>query len=272
MNCGNCHPMDSAKHMNGVVDVELYNPQAPAGSLKGLNPVSATYVPGATRFTDDRGMTYTLGTCQNVYCHSSTDWTTPGGVPVSSNCSSSYLPPNLVVTKTYKDVTWGGNPLTCSGCHAFPPRTSYPANDGGAGDSHSWIDMYGYDNLHTYNMGFSPPISCKYCHNGTVQQLNTFTYDSMGVATLGEVPISNFSQHVNGINNVSFDKQNPFVYSTYGGDTSMNLSAASYDAATKTCSNVSCHLGQTSVKWGTPYRWYYETECDRCHNMTGTCN
>jgi predicted CxxxxCH...CXXCH cytochrome family protein len=256
--------MDPAKHRNGTVEVELYNPQAPAGSLKALSPSTATYVPGSTVYTGTRGYTYTKGTCSNVYCHSYTEWTTPGGVPLSTDCSS-YWPPNLVITRKYVTHGWGDS-ITCSGCHAFPPRTSYPANDGGAGDSHSWIDMYGYDNLHTFNMSFAP-ISCKYCHNDTVQQLNTYTRDNMDVTTLGAVPISNFSKHVNGTNDVAFDKQNPFVYNT-----SMSLSNASYDTATKTCSNVSCHLNQTSVKWGTPYRWYdYSYECDRCH-FHGVCN
>lgn len=272
MNCGTCHPMDPASHMNGTVDIELYNSQAPAGSLKALNPPTAAYVRGGTVFEGTRGFSYTMGTCSNIYCHSYADWTT-GVVPLASDClaQASYWPDNLEITRVYKPVTWGGPHLTCSGCHANPPRTSYPANDGGAGNSHSWIDSYGYESFHSYNMGFDP-ISCKYCHADTVQQLNTFTHDSNWVATLGDVPIANYSKHVNGINDVSFDKQNPFVYQTYGGSTNMSLSNATYDASTKTCMNVSCHLNQTSVKWGTPYRWDdYAYECDRCHHY-GACN
>lgn len=274
MNCGNCHPLDPARHGSGAV--ELYNPLSPAGSLKSLNPSSAVYTPGATVFTDSRGFTYTNGTCSNVYCHSSTDWQTPGGVPESADCSS-YWPPNLVITRNYQTVTWGGSTLTCSGCHANPPRSVYPANDGGAANSHSWIDNYGYDNLHTFNMGFNP-ISCRYCHNDTVTQLNTWTRDSMDVTTMSDVPISNFSTHVNGINDVGFDRVNTFTYNTVSyGDVVMNFSDASYDASTKTCSNVSCHsnppynLNQPSVKWGTPYRWESSIECDRCHKYYGLC-
>jgi predicted CxxxxCH...CXXCH cytochrome family protein len=273
MNCGNCHPVNGAKHMNGTLEVELSSPLAPAGSIKAMNPASAAYVAGATVLTDSRGFKYTMGTCSNIYCHSTTDWTTPGGVPLVTDClpeSSSYWPQNLVVTKLYKTVTWGGGPLTCSGCHGNPPRTAYPVNDGGAGDSHSWIDNYGYDNLHSWNMGFDP-VSCKYCHNDTVKQSNTYTRDAMDVTTLSDVPIGNYSRHVNGVSDVSFDKQNPFVYQSYGGTTSMSLANATYDASTKTCSNVACHISQTSVKWGTPYRWFdYSYECDRCHRM-GIC-
>ena len=114
-------------------------------------------------------------------------------------------------------------------------------------------------------MGYAP-VSCTYCHNDTVKQMNTYTVDGKGVRTLSEVPISNFSKHVNGSNDVAFDKKNAFIYSSgYSGDTSMSLSAATYDPGTKNCSNVSCHISQTVVKWGTPYRWYYN-ECNACHS------
>jgi predicted CxxxxCH...CXXCH cytochrome family protein len=259
MNCGNCHPMDAANHLNGVVDIELYNPLAPAGSLKALNPASASYVAGGTVLTDDKGISYTNGTCSNVYCHSYNDWTTTADIPDSDPNWQS----KVVATRNYRTITWGGAPLTCNGCHANPPQTSYPANNGGAGDSHSWIDQDGYQNLHTSNM-YSAPVSCSYCHNDTVKQLNTYTEDNMGVRILSEVPISNFSKHVNGINDVAFDTQNPFVYSTYGSDVSMSLANATYDPATNNCSNVSCHIKQTTVKWGTPYRWWYN-ECNVCH-------
>jgi len=262
--CGNCHPMDGAKHANGVVDVELHNPLAQAGSLKALNPAFAAYLPGGTVFTDSKGHPYTEGTCSNIYCHSHNDWTTTAAIPEND--------PNwqakVVVTRKYRTVTWGGAPLTCSGCHGNPPQTSAPANDGGAGDSHSWIDPYGYQNLHTWNMGYTP-LSCTHCHNDTVKQLNTYAEDGMGVRTLGEVPIANFSRHVNGSNDVAFDKQNPYVYSSYGSDVPMSLANATYDPATRNCSNVSCHIQQTTVTWGKPYRWYnYDSECDSCHGYS----
>jgi len=243
--------------------VELYNQLAPAGSLKGLNPASAAYAAGDTVFVDARGLSYTNGTCSSVYCHSYNDWTTTAAIPDSD--------PNwqakVVATRHYRTITWGGAPLTCSGCHGNPSQTTYTSNDGGAGDSHSWMDQYGYQNLHTWNMGYAP-VSCSYCHNDTVNQLNTYTEDGMGVRTLSNVPISNFSKHVNGSNDVSFDKQNPFVYASgYSGDTPMSLANATYDAGTKNCSNVSCHIQQATVTWGTPYRWWYD-ECDRCHGYS----
>jgi predicted CxxxxCH...CXXCH cytochrome family protein len=256
MGCGNCHPMDPTKHGNGVVDVELYNPLAAVGSLKALNPYFAEYSPGGTVLTDSRGLHYTNGKCSSVYCHSYNESTTTEPIPDSDPDWQT----KTVTTRVYKAVTWGGT-LDCSGCHGNPTQTSYLTNDGGAGDSHSWMDQYGYQNLHTYNMGYAP-VSCKNCHNDTVKQSNTYTEDGMGVRTLSNVPISNFSKHVNGIKDVSFDKQNPFVYKT-----SMSLTNATYDQGTNTCSNVSCHIKQTPVKWGTPYRWYYN-ECDVCHGYS----
>lgn len=259
--CGNCHPVDAVNHANGVVDVELYSPLAPTGSLKAMNPASAVYVAGPEIFTDSKGVPYTKGTCSSIYCHSYNEWTTTEAIPDSDPEWQA----KTVVTRNYKSMTWGGNPLTCSGCHGNPTQTSSTTNDGGAGDSHSWIDEYGYQNLHTYNMG-STPVSCMYCHNTTVNQLNTYTVDDMGVRTLSEVPISNFSRHVNGSNDVSFATQKPFVYSTWSnGDVSMSLANATYEPVTKNCSNVSCHREQTTVKWGTPYRWW-NNECNVCHS------
>lgn len=263
MNCGNCHPMDGSRHRNGTVEVELYNPSAPDGSLKKKNPPAASYTPGTDILIDSRGFGYTKGACNNIYCHSYNDWTTPGGVPQSSDCSS-YIPSNLVTTRIYKSVTWESGPLSCSGCHGLAPRSSLPDNDGGSGNSHAWIDGDGYENLHNYNMGFDP-ISCSYCHNDTVKTINSWTRDAKFVATLGDVPVANFAKHVNGTVDVAFDKVNSFPYNT-----PYSLSSATYDTSTKTCSNVSCHKGQTSVKWGTPYRYYYEIECDRCHKY-GYC-
>jgi predicted CxxxxCH...CXXCH cytochrome family protein len=261
MNCGNCHPLAGAKHGNGVVDVELYNPLAPAGSLKALNPASAAYVAGAIQFSDSRGLVYTEGTCSNVYCHSYTESTTTAAIPeFDPNWAA-----KTVSTRKYKAITWGSAPLTCSGCHGNPTQSTSANNDGGAGDSHSWIDPYGYQNLHTYNMGFAP-VSCRYCHNDTVKQVNTWTSNGLDVRTLSDVPIENFAKHVNGVKDVAFDKQNPFVYqSGYSGNVSHSLANAVYDPGTKTCSNVACHREETTVKWGTPYRWY-TNECNKCHS------
>jgi predicted CxxxxCH...CXXCH cytochrome family protein len=278
-NCGNCHPMDKANHLNGQVEVELYNALAPEGTLKQKNTAAASYIPGSTSYTDSRGIAYTNGTCNNVYCHSYNDWTTPGGVAAYDNYST-YWPPNLEITRYFRQVTWNGPALTCSGCHANPPRTSYPANDLGSGDSHSWINVSGGDydpeynpypngveERHNVNMGFGP-LSCLTCHYETVRTPNIWTmYTSNWQAMWNpsDVPINNYSRHVNGKGSVDFDRTTPIVYDTYYyGTVTMDLTAAQYDQSRMTCANVSCHQNQKLIKWGTPYNGW-TNQCSVCH-------
>jgi predicted CxxxxCH...CXXCH cytochrome family protein len=45
---------------------------------------------------------------------------------------------------------------------------------------------------------------------------------------------------------------------------SLHLGNAAYEARTKTCSNVGCHVQQTQVQWGTPYATQAGT-CNVCH-------
>lgn len=278
MNCGNCHPIDGEKHGNGTIDVELYNAGSPTGSLKARNPASAAYANGTTIHMDDRGFPYTNGTCSNIYCHSYNEWTTPGGVPISMPCRTS-IPPNLVTTRQYRVVTWGGNlPDDCTGCHANPPKTTYPANDGGSGDSHMTINAYMEEELHSWNMEIGEPLSCVYCHNDTVNiknKVNRYLTVYNNITTVfsnySAVPVANFSKHVNGRNDVAFSATTPVVYRGWGSPTTLYLSGASYDSGAKTCSNVACHLSQEKVKWGIPYRWRPYTECDRCHQYAYSC-
>ena len=275
MSCGNCHPLDNTKHRNGTVEVELYNVNAPAGSLKEKNPAIASYTPGGTVYYDNKGLPYTLGTCSNIYCHSYNAWTTPGGVPTPwpQNQNDPPVPPNTVTTRYYQNPTWGAGSLTCSGCHGNPPRTDYYTNAGGSGNSHSWLDDYGYEDGHNANMlGYNPPLDCKTCHNDTVRDAGTWAYQNwnewFGVAFFDDSPLYNYSSHVNGAVDIAFDRVNTYQYiKMYGGYDYLTLVNAQYDPSTKSCSNVSCHQTQTPVTWGMPYRWWDSTECNRCHQM-----
>ena len=286
MGCGNCHPLDNARHQDGIVDVELYNAAAPADSLKARS-TTALYTAGQQTFSDPNNLPYTLGTCSNVYCHSYNDWTTTGSIPDQGWSAS--IPANVVTTRYYQSPTWGGSSLTCAGCHGNPPQTTFYTNDGGAGDSHSWLDDsdtawygVGYDNLHSgWNHGLTP-LSCRTCHydtikdtatawRGDIQFWNDPAYWWIDVAMFADAPIYNFAKHVNGTNDVAFDKDHVVSYNhTY------SLASATYDASAKTCSNVACHYNtdtsegrrpryQQTVPWGAPYRWWY-MECDRCHH------
>ncbi len=151
--CGNCHPLDPAKHMDGTVEVELYNPSAPAGSIKSMNPPSAAYDP-ATQ------------TCSNVYCHS------------SGNSSGAI----------YRDPpAWNsGQHLGCNGCHDDPPR--YPSGPPGSAtanshlgwsvnqgteEGHFWADPTAMNNPNDPDAHPGPIITCQTCHAATVDPTNT---------------------------------------------------------------------------------------------------
>ena len=269
--CGTCHPLSASNHMNGTVDVELYNVTAPAGSLKALNPPTASYSKGATSYPDPNGINYTLGTCSNIYCHSKTDWSSPdpislpladgfGNPIVDANGNLTYQPYTVTETKVYATVSWGGTSLGCNDCHRNPPQTAYPAVQAGVGNTHAWIDNWGYENLHAFNMSFNPLI-CRSCHYNTVTDSMTWTRNTMDVTTYDDVPIANKAFHVNGTKDVAFDPVNQVTYTN-----TFSLAATTYDPANKTCSSVPCHLQQKKPQWGKPYRWDFGSiECDQCH-------
>ncbi len=264
--CAYCHPIDPAKHANGgLAEVELYNPNAPVGSLKRRSP-AATYTPGATVLIDNKGRQYTQGTCANVYCHSGPSYSTPAGVPTPGVdfAFTGYpiaYPAFLVdIGRSYQTAAWGGAPLPCSGCHGFPLRTQAPAVAAMAGQSHSWIDADGQESGHGWNHGFAP-LACTTCHNQTVTAQNVTARGAANVSVYTGVPITGFAFHVNGLPDVVFDKVRPQPYST-----PVLLTNASYAQATQTCSNVACHRSQTAIKHGNPYRGTTLTsECNACH-------
>jgi predicted CxxxxCH...CXXCH cytochrome family protein len=227
-------------------------------------------------YVDGRGISYTLGTCSNVYCHSAKTKASPGpvsnpimagGLPVlDANGNLTYDPYPVLYGRSYQDVGWGGAALGCNGCHQTIPRTSTPGVAAGTADSHSWIDEYGYDNLHAWNMGFEP-ISCRTCHYQTVAAAPPVPRDFMGVALYPDVPITGKNAHVNGVSDVVFDGVDPFVYNAWSGPVTYSLASTTWDAGSRTCSSVPCHLNQPQPEWGKPYRWYGTThECDQCHH------
>jgi len=286
MNCGNCHPINGANHINGVAnsgggsaEIELYNPGAPAGSLKALSP-NATYTPGPTVMTDAFGLKYTVGgTCTNVYCHSGPQFQTvdpssgafpaviPDPIPGANVYPLIYTPPwesFVVSSRLYQSPKWGVDSLGCDGCHGYPILNQFPDVSAGAGDSHAWISDFGDLNLHVWNMGFDP-VQCSTCHNNTVRDAFTWTRDDSSIQ-IDNIAIFNTSKHVNGTKDIAFTPE-PVPYDKDSGTVYKNLSTATYDANTKNCSNVECHINQTTVKWGSPYRWWNGFECNICHRM-----
>jgi predicted CxxxxCH...CXXCH cytochrome family protein len=317
-NCGYCHPLDPAKHADGVVEVELYDAAAPAvpadpnaagdrRSVKRENPAAA-YVPGETTYPGDVA-SYTDGSCTNVYCHSaevplaasvpfpkqgatsaSFAWqsVTPFYDVTQDRCCvgtpDDYPDFTLTVQRAYATPKWVGEtysgPSKCSHCHDYPPRSAPPSNVG-AGQGHAWIDPNGYEDGHFWNMGQGWPIQCRRCHASTVGADLPKAAWHYG-AGAGEIvfdaamAITGFATHVNGRKDVAFayspagcDSGHPDLpYSPGDGYPVPCLQKATFDPATRSCANVECHLAQTKVTWGAPYRPDDSaTECDSCHQF-----
>ena len=163
--CGNCHPVDPSRHMDGKVEVELSGVGAPAGSVKSRNPGAASY---------------SEGSCASVYCHSSGQAADlAAGTPV------------YALTPAWSS----GASLGCSSCHENPPR--YPSGGVGAvtANSHAGVAYDGYSFGHfgglpgiwhpggtfgsKHGGGEWPapndasPITCQSCHYDTVDPSNT---------------------------------------------------------------------------------------------------
>jgi predicted CxxxxCH...CXXCH cytochrome family protein len=167
------------------------------------------------------------------------------------------------------------SPITCQTCHF---ETIDPAATGPSG--FYWLDTTGNYAIPGGQLGFA----CTACHG---------TGDVRAPAGAGGVlPL----RHVNGRADLSFDPRltlppyaalpaAPYtptrpVFVTHGGvvtlgpdaelvpstapqaTLSMHLGSAAYDPATKTCSNVSCHLASPTVQWGGPTGW---NGCTSCH-------
>jgi predicted CxxxxCH...CXXCH cytochrome family protein len=235
--------------------VQLSSTGAPAGSLKAKNAASASYGGGS---------------CAGVYCHSGPQVTSgpvgsplessPGTYVLDSHYNLTYAPYTVARTRDYRTTpAWsGGHVASCSACHAFPLTTSFPSVQAGVGDSHQWVDDYGYGNLHAYNMWYSP-VSCRTCHYGEITEAGVWSRIG-DVTTYADVQMANRTAHANGTPDVVFDTVDPIVYGTH----TYSLFAATYQPADRSCTNIACHKLQSYVQWGSPYRWW-TGECDLCH-------
>jgi predicted CxxxxCH...CXXCH cytochrome family protein len=301
--CGQCHPFDFAKHLDGVVEVELTPAGAPDGTLRARNAA-------------DAGFDRASGTCAGAYCHSSGQAT-----------------PGFAATPAWT----AGASLPCSGCHGNPPRYATGGAASATANSHLGLADDGFEYGHfaglpgpfhgTKHGGNqagedAAPITCQTCHADTVDPaaagpsgfywLDTtgdyqlpggklgFSCASCHTGVAGAPPQASGAvlplRHVNGRRDVVFDPRTtlpaiawlpaapntptlPYWVTGSGlsvippdvkldGTTlSLHLGTAAYDPATKTCTNVGCHLVDQPI-WGRPYRWLVsppETTCCRCH-------
>ncbi len=178
---------------------------------------------------------------------------------------------------------WGPDddaaPITCQTCHA---DTIDPAAAGPSG--FYWLDTTG-----NYQLPGGDPsrfgewydtLQCTKCHDGTTAP-----------AGAGKVlPL----RHVNGKREVAFDPRKDVAAIPWlpaapntptrpywvthaqplvalppdavmdGTTMSAHLASARYDASTKTCTSVACHLAQTEVTWGAPHG---SIACGPCHGL-----
>ena len=275
--CGNCHPASISEHMNGTLDVEFYDPTVPPEALKAKNPDSSSYTPGAETFTDDRGFDYTLGTCSNIYCHSSGQ---------------------VAEHRTYADADWGQTePYSCGTCHGEPPSYETQSIGGDGANSHyQYYEAWGFNwghilGLHWYHDSTTVADStatvfnCDICHYATTTSnrnvgLNSGDGDCANCHDGTTDPpfgnrgtITNTAHHVSGTSDIEFTpvpfrtaaqtSATPSGWTRHGYhpgyDETILPDYAAYEPATKTCTNVPCHLLETSVQWGIDYN------CNACH-------
>jgi predicted CxxxxCH...CXXCH cytochrome family protein len=171
--------------------------------------------------------------------------------------------------------------ITCQTCHF---DTTDPSNTGPSG-------FYYLDTTGNYvlpggaDAGWAARNQCGYCHKA-------------GGAATGSGKVLPL-RHVNGTRDVVFDPRTtlpsiswlpaapnrptrPYWVTdpglsgywpsgiTWNGTTaSFGLDVARYDTATKTCTNVGCHVAEAAPVWGRPYQYYTNSSatCYTCHPM-----
>jgi predicted CxxxxCH...CXXCH cytochrome family protein len=275
--CGNCHPANNSYHQNGTLDIELFDSTLPPHVLKALNPPTASYTPGSEPFTDDRGFTYTLGTCSDIYCHSSGQ---------------------VAEFQTYSDAYWGrAEPYGCGDCHGEPPTyESQGAGEDGANTHYQFGVLWGSDEGHILGIhwfhdsttvadSLGTVLNCNVCHHATTTSDRNVGFGE-GDGNCGNChdvttdppfgnrgTITNAAWHVSGTPEVEFTPV-PFRSAAQmsspppgwtrhgypnGYDETNIVDLSTYEVETKTCYDVPCHLNQTSVQWG------LEWDCNACH-------
>lgn len=227
--CGNCHPLQGGKHLDGILEVELTPDAGTSGTLRGMSSPTAAWEPVGR-------------TCSGVYCHSSGQATPDFGLPTPG--------------------WYSGATLGCNGCHANPP--SYASGGAGTATANSHVGLLAEGNGLTYETGHfggfpamyhdgsyhglgggkdSSPITCQTCHFATADETNTgapgFYYldttggcdlGGTGSFTIGGVSVAAYSctachdgtppaqggkarpyYHVNGSRDVVFDQRVAFA-------------------------------------------------------------
>lgn len=283
----------------GQAELLFNDPSAAADPIKGSNPSIASYTPGGSVLVDGRGFRYTEGSCSNIYCHSSAQRGTPTRDYVSMTWGSS-LPANRCnachgAPPQYANA---GEGVAGANSHYTPDGWGTDLGSGhvlGIHWGHDATDLAnGYESVMSCNLCHdntvtgSDGVDTYFVHldsgGNPVLSPNGATCSSVGCHTSGTTPpenqsgvITNSAWHVNGAADVAFSSEEFRTTSQLGRDptafgwTRVGArwefydywvpSAGSYDAATRSCSNVACHLGET-ITWGAP-----AGDCTNCHGF-----
>jgi predicted CxxxxCH...CXXCH cytochrome family protein len=133
--------------------------------------------------------------------------------------------------------------LNCTSCHVSPPN-------GGAPAGAAYPNVPGAHAAHIALNGAGTPISCNTCHSG------------LGSGTLAHY---NRANAIPGENALRVPPGDAAFLATYNAETG----ASSFDnSAALSCSNVSCHGGQTTPSWQTG-TLDVNNQCTNCH-VSGT--
>jgi predicted CxxxxCH...CXXCH cytochrome family protein len=265
--CASCHPLDKATyHMNGFADVSLGN-IAGVGTLRTKNGASAAY-------NGDK-------TCSQVYCHSD-GYNTPSSTTVAWNTSFSG---DRCAQCHGNSPTTNAHSLHVVGIHYddIYNGVSGKLKAGASGDVSHGVGSR------------ATTLNCNMCHVNTVSSpandQNTVCascHDGVKATHRGDASIANLSFHVNGKADITFNavkvvskaQLRPASFNSYTASWVRNGAAyksysAAYDTAKYplatatmwapgaqkgqgTCSNVSCHVGNT-------VQWNATLTCDSCH-------
>lgn len=207
--CASCHPLETANHINGTVDVDLNRVGvAGVGTLRMLNHSSASYAKGGTM------------KCSNIYCHSNAS-----RIEAESNVKANT---SLAWTDSFSNYP---NADRCAYCHGNQPSTGAHAahsvglhtfNNGSgsmlAGNIFNGksgkVPITNKANTAHGNANNSTTIGCYICHNGTVTSAandkNTRCVvchkagNTWGASLKGNASIANLSNHVNGNRDIIF--------------------------------------------------------------------
>ncbi len=301
--CGTCHPMTTANHLNGTIDVDLNRVNvAGVGTLRFLNHSTAGYTMGSTK------------KCSNIYCHSNAS-----RIEAESNAASN--------TSLAWNDTYAAHPELdrCAQCHGNQPTTGAHAahsvglhtfNDGVMLDGNIYNGVSGKlpitnkPNTAHGNPNNSTTIGCYICHNATVtskaNDRNTkcsgchYAGNPRGAQLKGVATVANLANHVNGMRDVQFapiQMRSKAQVRPKGANTASNsgfdfysgvwqrtsykaystlsydIAKAAFDTATmwhpgtamnSNCSNIACHNGRT-VSWNLA-NFNDPNKCMDCHN------